>query len=116
MDFYAYPSHYMTFSSLSVVHIVQKVTNFLSCAVSSVVGNVFSAIFTFFFALADWGLSIGKKLRVIDAASLLSGRLVREADCPAMLSAVQKPEVQNIFKRSKGLPGDSVVLPTVTIN
>ncbi|GAA0177096.1 hypothetical protein LIER_29655 [Lithospermum erythrorhizon] len=90
MDFYAYPSHYMTFSSLSVVHIVEKVTDFLSCAVYSVVGNVFSAIFTFFFALV--GILLGAMTGAFIGQETESG-FVRGAAIGAISGAVFSIEV-----------------------
>lgn len=61
MEFYTYPSHHFppssspssseTYSSFGFL--VNKIKEFIRCAVSAVVGNVFSAIFTFFFALSE---------------------------------------------------------------
>lgn len=61
MEFYTYPSHHFPPSSSpsssesysSFGFIVNKIKEFIRCAVSAVVGNVFSAIFTFFFALGQ---------------------------------------------------------------
>lgn len=65
MEFYAYPSHHFPPSSSSSSpssssesyssfgFLVNKIKEFVRYAVSAVVGNVFSAIFTFFFALSE---------------------------------------------------------------
>ncbi|MBA0833816.1 hypothetical protein Goarm_006237 [Gossypium armourianum] len=51
MDFYEYPSRF-SLSSLSLfVDFVEKVKYFCNFAVSAILGNIFSAILTFFFAL-----------------------------------------------------------------
>ncbi|KAI8536944.1 hypothetical protein RHMOL_Rhmol10G0296200 [Rhododendron molle] len=108
MEVYGYPSH--SLPSYSFGNLVDKAKEFFRFAVSTVIGNVFSAIFTFFFALgAMTGALIGQEtesgfvrgaavgaisgavfsIEIDVIASLLSGRLVRERIGPAMLSAVQ---------------------------
>ncbi|KAK6127583.1 hypothetical protein DH2020_038673 [Rehmannia glutinosa] len=126
MEFYAYPSHSFPPSSSSSSSsaaessssfgcLVNKIKDLVRCAVSAVVGNVFSAVLTFFFAFvgtllgAITGALIGQEtesgfvrgasvrgdfravfsIEIDVIASLLSGRLVRERIGPAMLSAVQ---------------------------
>lgn len=58
MDFYAYPSRALPSSSsvsnFSIGDFVERVKYCFSFAVSTIVGNVFSAIFTFFFALGGY--------------------------------------------------------------
>ncbi|RVX16729.1 NEP1-interacting protein 1 [Vitis vinifera] len=51
MEFYAYPSHSYSWPSFSFANLVGRVRDFFSFAFSAILGNVFSAIFTFFFAL-----------------------------------------------------------------
>lgn len=62
MEFYAYPSNSFpssqsssssTESYSSFGFLVNKIKEFARFAVSAVVGNLFSAIFTFFFALGE---------------------------------------------------------------
>lgn len=57
MEFYAYPSRF-SMSSLSLCgNFFERVKEFCNFAVSAVIGNIFSAIFTFFFALGSFFLS-----------------------------------------------------------
>lgn len=60
MEFHTYPSGYLpsypSISSFSFGNLVFKVREFFSSAVSVIIGNVFSAIFTFFFALGEYFL------------------------------------------------------------
>lgn len=52
MEVYTYQSHFMSSSSqISFRHLVIRVKDFISSAVSMVIGTVVSAIVTFFFAL-----------------------------------------------------------------
>lgn len=74
MEFYTYPSHHFppssspssseTYSSFGFL--VNKIKEFIRCAVSAVVGNVFSAIFTFFFALSEQRLLSLSPLHLCD--------------------------------------------------
>ncbi|WVZ11627.1 hypothetical protein V8G54_016157 [Vigna mungo] len=105
--------------SSSLGNLVERVKQLGTLAVSAVIGNIFSAILTFCFALvgtllgALTGALIGQEtesgfirgaavgaisgavfsievaMQIDVIASLLSGRLVRERIGPAMLSAVQ---------------------------
>lgn len=52
MEVYGYPSH--SLPSYSFGNLVDKAKEFFRFAVSTVIGNVFSAIFTFFFALGTY--------------------------------------------------------------
>jgi hypothetical protein len=51
MDFIAYPSHLASSSSSFFGNFVERVREACHFAVSAIIGNIFSAIFTFFFAL-----------------------------------------------------------------
>ncbi|GMP27052.1 hypothetical protein CsSME_00003224 [Camellia sinensis var. sinensis] len=56
MEVYGYPSHSLpslssASPSFSFGNLVEKVRDFFGFAVSAIIGNIFSAIFTFFFAL-----------------------------------------------------------------
>ncbi|XP_071735316.1 NEP1-interacting protein 2-like isoform X2 [Rutidosis leptorrhynchoides] len=66
MEFFSYPSRSSSptsqISSFSFGDLVSKVKDFVSSAISVALGNVFSAIFTFFFALgAMTGALIGQE-------------------------------------------------------
>ncbi|KAK4772295.1 hypothetical protein SAY86_014070 [Trapa natans] len=85
MEFHANPFRFSLPVLSAFGNFFQRVKEICSSAVSVVLGNIFSAILTFFFALVS-----NLALVLIDViASLLSGRLVRERIGPAMLSAVQ---------------------------
>ena len=51
MDFIAYPSLFSSASSSSFGNFIERVREACHFAVSAIIGNIFSAIFTFFFAL-----------------------------------------------------------------
>lgn len=53
MDFIAHPSRFSSSFSYSFGNIFERVKDFCNFAVSAIIGNVFSAIFTFFFALGE---------------------------------------------------------------
>ncbi|KAL6993392.1 hypothetical protein U1Q18_011508 [Sarracenia purpurea var. burkii] len=116
MEVIGYPSHSLpsspSTSSFPFGNLVDRVKEFFRFALSSVIGNVFSAIFTFFFALgAMTGALIGQETE--------SG-FVRGAAVGAVSGAVFSiemgaielsfEEVANIFDTggAKGMPGDSV--------
>ena len=54
MDFIAHPSRLSSSSSYSFGNFFERVKDFCNFAVSAIIGNVFSAIFTFFFALGEF--------------------------------------------------------------
>lgn len=57
MEFYAYPSHSLPSSSsipFSFGNFVDRVKEYCRFAVSAIIGNLFSAIFTFFFAIGEY--------------------------------------------------------------
>lgn len=60
MEFYAYPSRVLPFSSsicsFCIRDLVDKAKDFFTVAISAIIGSVFSAIFTFFFALGAYTL------------------------------------------------------------
>ncbi|KAK4789727.1 hypothetical protein SAY86_017031 [Trapa natans] len=127
MEFYGNPPRFRISVGLVVGNPIQRVKEMCSAAVSVVLGNIFSAILTFFFALVCFNFAFPLKLQIDVIASLLSGRLVRERIGPVMLSAVQSQmsavepqfeEFQNIFDVGvdKGLPVNLLdKIPKVTI-
>ncbi|KAL8549911.1 hypothetical protein ACS0TY_008663 [Phlomoides rotata] len=100
MEFYAYPSHSFPRTSSSSSSssescssfgfIVHKIKEFIRCAVSVVVGNVFSAIFTFFFALV--GTLLGAITGALIGQETESG-FIRGASVGAISGAVFSIEV-----------------------
>lgn len=83
MEFYAYPSRALPSSSsvsnFSIGDLVERVKYCFSFAVSTIVGNVFSAIFTFFFALGGYYFCISydfcpKLCNPIDGVQFCSGK------------------------------------------
>ena len=56
MDFIAHPSRFSSSFSYSFGNIFERVKDFCNFAISAIIGNVFSAIFTFFFALGEFCL------------------------------------------------------------
>ncbi|KAG8373615.1 hypothetical protein BUALT_Bualt11G0042700 [Buddleja alternifolia] len=96
MEFYAYPSHsYPPSSSSSSTEsyfgsLVSKIKDFVRCAVSAILGNVFSAIFTFFFALV--GTLLGALTGALIGQETESG-FVRGASVGAISGAVFSIEV-----------------------
>ncbi|KAI3699335.1 hypothetical protein L2E82_43577 [Cichorium intybus] len=94
MEVYAYQSHFMHSSSIvssfSFRNLVFKVKDFLSSAVSIVIGNVFSAILTFFFALV--GTLLGALTGALIGQETESG-FVRGSAIGAISGAVFSIEV-----------------------
>ncbi|XP_052195746.1 NEP1-interacting protein 1-like [Diospyros lotus] len=94
MEVYGYPSHSLPSSSspspFSVGNFVDRVKEFFRCAVSAVIGHVFSAIFTFFFALV--GTLLGAMTGALIGQETESG-FVRGAAVGAISGAVFSIEV-----------------------
>jgi len=98
MEFYAYPSRSMppsseSSSAASVSYFgdfIAKIRDFVGCALSAIVGNVFSAIFTFFFALV--GTLLGALTGALIGQETESG-FVRGASVGAISGAVFSIEV-----------------------
>ncbi|KAL8034699.1 hypothetical protein ABFX02_12G046000 [Erythranthe guttata] len=105
MEFYAYPSNSFRPSSSPpppsssaspeescspLGFLVNKIKEFARCAVSAIVGNVFSAIFTFFFALV--GTLLGAITGALIGQETESG-FVRGASVGAISGAVFSIEV-----------------------
>ena len=57
MDYYEYPSRFSMSSFSLFGDFFEKVKDFCNFAVSAIIGNIFAAILTFFFALG-WFLSL----------------------------------------------------------
>ncbi|PSS00447.1 NEP1-interacting protein [Actinidia chinensis var. chinensis] len=92
MEVYGYPSHSLpsSASSFSFGNLVDKVREFFRFAVSAVIGNVLSAIFTFFFALV--GTLLGAMTGALIGQETESG-FVRGAAVGAISGAVFSIEV-----------------------
>ncbi|CAN4078678.1 unnamed protein product [Withania somnifera] len=94
MEFFAYPSRALpsssSVSSFSTGDLVEKAKDFFSLALSTIVGNVFSAIFTFFFALV--GTVLGAMTGALIGQETESG-FVRGAAVGAISGAVFSLEV-----------------------
>ncbi|KAM0055154.1 putative transcription factor C2H2 family [Helianthus debilis subsp. tardiflorus] len=94
MEVYTYASHFAPsfshMSCFSVRNVVFKVKDFISSAVSMVLGNVFSAILTFFFALV--GTLLGAMTGALIGQETESG-FVRGAAIGAISGAVFSIEV-----------------------
>lgn len=95
MEIYAYPSHPLPSSSSSSVsfsigNLVDKVKEHFVFAVSAIIGNVFSAIFTFFFASV--GTLLGAMTGALIGQETESG-FVRGAAVGAISGAVFSLEV-----------------------
>ncbi|KAK6154033.1 hypothetical protein DH2020_013672 [Rehmannia glutinosa] len=101
MEFYAYPSHSFPPSSSSSSSaaaessssfgcLVNKIKDLVRCAVSAVVGNVFSAVLTFFFAFV--GTLLGAITGALIGQETESG-FVRGASVGAISGAVFSIEV-----------------------
>ncbi|KAK2968849.1 hypothetical protein RJ640_011595 [Escallonia rubra] len=103
MEFYAYPSHSLpsssSISSFSFGNLVVRAKEYFSYAVSVVIGNVLSAIFTFFFALGeanDFSLAVGTLLGAMTGALIgqeTESGFVRGAAVGAISGAVFSIEV-----------------------
>ncbi|KAL3527255.1 hypothetical protein ACH5RR_011911 [Cinchona calisaya] len=94
MEFYAYPSRSLPPSSssdsFSFGNLIDKVKQFFGFAVCALIGNVFSAIFTFFFALV--GTLLGAMTGALIGQETESG-FVRGAAVGAISGAVFSIEV-----------------------
>ncbi|GMI86036.1 hypothetical protein HRI_002272900 [Hibiscus trionum] len=86
MDFYGRPPRFSLSSSSSFGDFIGKVKVFCSFAVSAIIGNVFSAVLTFFFAL------VGTLLGALIGQETESG-FVRGAAVGAISGAVFSIEV-----------------------
>ncbi|MBA0591990.1 hypothetical protein Gorai_008980 [Gossypium raimondii] len=95
MDFYEYPSRF-SLSSLSLFgDFVEKVKYFCNFAVSAILGNIFSAILTFFFALGC-SFAVGTLLGAMTGALIgqeTESGFVRGAAVGAISGAVFSIEV-----------------------
>uniref|UniRef100_A0A803R124 Uncharacterized protein n=1 Tax=Cannabis sativa TaxID=3483 RepID=A0A803R124_CANSA len=58
MDFIGHPFRFSSPSLPSFGNFIERVKEFCTFAVSAILGNIFSAIFTFFFALGLYFLSL----------------------------------------------------------
>ncbi|KAI3784549.1 hypothetical protein L1987_43649 [Smallanthus sonchifolius] len=94
MAFYSYPSHYTPLSShissLSFGNLFIKLKDFFTPALAVIIGNVISAIFTFFFALV--GILLGAMTGALIGQETESG-FVRGAAVGAISGAVFSIEV-----------------------
>ncbi|KAK9064985.1 hypothetical protein SSX86_016368 [Deinandra increscens subsp. villosa] len=94
MEVYTYPSHFLPsfsqISSFSCRNLVIKVKDFFTSAISIIIGNVFSAILTFFFALV--GTLLGALTGALIGQETESG-FVRGAAIGAISGAVFSIEV-----------------------
>ncbi|KAF3665400.1 NEP1-interacting protein-like 1 [Capsicum annuum] len=94
MEFYAYPSRALpsasSISSISIGDLVERAKDCFTLGVSTIVGNVFSAIFTFFFALV--GTLLGAMTGALIGQETESG-FVRGAAVGAISGAVFSLEV-----------------------
>ncbi|KAL3372735.1 hypothetical protein AABB24_004998 [Solanum stoloniferum] len=95
MDFYTYPrsafsSSSSIFSSFCMMDLIERAKDFFRFAVSTIIGNVFSAIFTFFFALV--GTLLGAMTGALIGQETESG-FIRGAAVGAISGAVFSLEV-----------------------
>ncbi|CAN4105444.1 unnamed protein product [Withania somnifera] len=94
MEFYAYPSRPLPFSSsispFCIRDLIDRAKDFFTVAVSAIIGSVFSAIFTFFFALV--GTLLGALTGALIGQETESG-FVRGAAVGAISGAVFSLEV-----------------------
>ncbi|XP_076952744.1 NEP1-interacting protein-like 1 isoform X2 [Bidens hawaiensis] len=93
MEVYTYPSHFLPsfsrISSFSFKNLVFKVKDYFTSAISFIIGNVFSAILTFFFAL---GTLLGALTGALIGQETESG-FIRGAAIGAISGAVFSIEV-----------------------
>ncbi|XVF18085.1 hypothetical protein REPUB_Repub10bG0181200 [Reevesia pubescens] len=90
MDYYQYPSRFSMSSFSLFGDFIEKVKDFCNFAVSAIIGNIFSAILTFFFALV--GTLLGAMTGALIGQETESG-FVRGAAVGAISGAVFSIEV-----------------------
>ncbi|MBA0714539.1 hypothetical protein Golax_013506 [Gossypium laxum] len=94
MDYYGYPSR-VSMSSISLLgNFIKKVKEFCNSALSAIIGNIFSAILTFFFALGWFLFSLSVSLFLQKLLDLILGTLLG-----AMTGALIGQETESGFVR-----------------